>query len=826
MSSSWFVVKSDGGRVGPFTSQQLLTLAQNGQLLPDHRVWREGLAEPALARKIKGLFQSATAVASSPPERVETIQSLPTPSEDPASPRELQAHNSVRAERIQRGREFLGTQAGNLKRGLSTAVGEAKRLMADAITEANRSIDESEQITLRDKLVFGRSSKYCDWLIPHPTVAKRHFEIALNDTVITIRDLNTDTGTFVNGSRIPPKEVQTIASGDTVTAGPYVFQLNGISLRTVSKGQHAHLVCINLSKDVPSSDPRETLRILNQVTLEILPGEFVILLGPSGSGKSTLMNALSGRSLATSGDVLLNEQNLYANFDALKKRMAIVPQRDLLHDRLSLTSELSYTADLRLPPDIIGKEKTELVAMAINQVEMAEKASTPIANYSGGQIKRASLANELLSNPSLLFIDEATSGLDEHSDKEIMHMLRKLADAGKTVICITHNLGNVVECAHTIVVMANGGHLAFVGSPQESLQYFSISDLGQLYQRLKDRTGPEWTAAFSETRRYAEMADAAEKRSCLAGRPEIKREVVTPLQKVGVCIRHARTTARRNIALQLRDRRSLFVAAVQPVLVSFLIVVLFGSLKSGISQLPDASQVLFLLGISAFWFGCNNASKEIVKERTLFEKERNAGLDAVGYLMSKFLLLSLFTAAQSVFLLCIVTFGTRLEGSLIAYSIGLFVTGVCGVSLGLAISAMSSDTDVAATAVPLAIIPQVILTGAIKPVEGWSQWISAILAPCYWCFGMLWKSLTNSLKFSPAKPMWSQNSQLMSLLVICLFTTVFMSLAVSRLLGVKIAELAKRAELETWIRSVTDLNKSASARTKSVSPGASTAGRR
>ena len=81
------------------------------------------------------------------------------------------------------------------------------------------------------------------------------------------------------------------------------------------------------------------------------------------------MNAMSGRSRTTGGDVLLNEQHLYANFDALKKRIAIVPQKDLLHERLSLSAALSYTADLRLPPDISGKEKTDVVAMAIRQVE-------------------------------------------------------------------------------------------------------------------------------------------------------------------------------------------------------------------------------------------------------------------------------------------------------------------------------------------------------------------------------------------------------------------------------------------------------------------------
>ena len=254
-------------------------------------------------------------------------------------------------------------------------------------------------------------------------------------------------------------------------------------------------------------------------------------------------------------------------------------------------------------------------------------------------------------------------------------MLRRLADDGKTVICITHNLGNVVECAHSIVVMANGGFLAFVGIPVETLAYFAISDLRQLYLRLMDRTAPQWAAAFARTKRFADIAVSADKRSLHSDRPEIRRAPVTPLQHLGVCVRHSITTGKRNVALQLSDKRSLLVAAIQPVLVAFLIVILFGTI-SGLLTAMYSQQVLFLLGITAFWLGCNNAAKEIVKERSLFEKERNAGLDAVGYLMSKFVLLSLFTAVQSTLLLWIVAIGTGLQGSMIVYSVK-FISGRC-----------------------------------------------------------------------------------------------------------------------------------------------------
>jgi len=82
---------------------------------------------------------------------------------------------------------------------------------------------------------------------------------------------------------------------------------------------------------------------------------------------------------------------------------------------------------------------------------------------SGGQVKRASLGNELISDPSLLFLDEVTSGLDEHSDREMMTLFRQVAESGKTVVCITHSLANVERNCHLVVVLTPGGKPVLLG---------------------------------------------------------------------------------------------------------------------------------------------------------------------------------------------------------------------------------------------------------------------------------------------------------------------------------------------------------------------------
>ena len=689
------------------------------------------------------------------------------------------------------------------KKAIASIAGHAKTIVENAVTEARRDVDETELITVETKLVIGRSSKHADWLVPDPSVAQKHASVSNNDGQLVLRALDIRGKVILNEERIAAKQDVELKQGDIIKIGPAEFQIEGQGVRVISKGDHAHLVCHNLSKEVNATDGSGKLCILNKVHLDIEPCNFVVLLGPSGSGKSTLMNALSGRSLATSGEVLLNQENLYVNFDRLKTRMATVPQKDLLHSSLSLNAALSYTAQLRLPNDLSAKERNKLVEQVIHEVEMDERASASISTYSGGQIKRASLANELLPNPSLLFIDEATSGLDEHSDKEIMSMLRHLADAGKTVVCITHNLGNVLEYVQTLVVMANGGYLAFVGSPQEALHYFDIDDLGELYLRLKDQEGEEWARQYGRTRRGHQMRENTAKKSDRDTGMKIEREQISSLQRLGQITKHARVVLGRIIELQRKDMNSLIVAIAQPIFVFFLIWMVFGNISDETSQkeYTDGMAILFLLGISTFWFGCSNSAKEIVKERELYDRERNAGLSAIGYLLSKTLFLFGLTMGQAGFLFLATMFATNLDGDFISYALSLMAIGGCGVGLGLTISVFSPNTDVASTAVPLAIIPQVILAGMLKSLDGISEFLACFVAPSYWCFGSLcftWNEEWSGPMLMD--DMFSQEHYWTSLFMIGLFTLFFFVACGIKLQGIKVAELGRSAELEKWLK--------------------------
>ena len=131
---------------------------------------------------------------------------------------------------------------------------------------------------------------------------------------------------------------------------------------------------------------------------------------------------------------------------------------------------LYYASKLRLPPDLNCQE---VIEKTLQQVELLERRNTLVRDLSGGQLKRVSIAVELLANPKLFFLDEPTSGLDPGLDKKMMELLEKLAKEGRTILLVTHATNNINLCDR-LVFLGQGGNLCYFGSPGEALNFFSL----------------------------------------------------------------------------------------------------------------------------------------------------------------------------------------------------------------------------------------------------------------------------------------------------------------------------------------------------------------
>ncbi len=624
-------------------------------------------------------------------------------------------------------------------------------------TVVTKKKEPLQRVVLKKDTIIGRNPEQSgdSTLVPldHPQLSRSHARMSVKDGRVWIKDLKSRTGTFVNGKRIQ-KPVE-LKPNDTVGIGPFSMPVSQpekgppeVDIHT--RSGNTDVVARNLTRIVGKN-----IKILNNVSLCIKPKRFVCLLGPSGGGKTTLLNALSAREPATSGEVYVGGVNLYRDFEMLKSEISLVPQHDQAYEMLTPREILKYTANLRLPGDTGHKEIKTRVEEALFSVELTQRknddknkpgkankqeiAGTQIKRLSGGQKKRVSLANETVCRPTLLFLDEVTSGLDEETDWKIMQLCKQMADDGITVICVTHTLVNVEAFCDQLVVLARPGFLVFSGSPKDALSFFQVDKLGDIYRLLKKTetelgdpvlNAKQWQKKYENSPYYAPVPNVNNGDPSLD--PPHKKEKTSKQAKAEwrECLRQFFILSGRNIRLLSRDMRTLGIALTQSILIAVLLVLAFDNIDA-----QKQFSLLFLLGISAFWLGCNNASKEIVKERSIYIRERDVNLSVTAYLFSKAWVFGLLVLLQALGLTLIVQYFREVPGNNLVQMILVANASICGTALGLLISAGCSTQDQANTVVPLALVPQIILGGAIVPVlPEAGEKIAKICISQYWIY--------------------------------------------------------------------------------------------
>ncbi len=365
--------------------------------------------------------------------------------------------------------------------------------------ELRRSISIDDLFRGKDRLVIGRGAD-CDVSLPHPSISRRHALLERLPDGLRLRDLGSLNGTLVDGRRL--REPTVLRPHERVGIGPYLFVYANGQVQTMDASRGLRLEARRLEK-VVAVGGGQTRKLLDNVNLALEPGEFVSLLGPSGSGKSTLMDCLNGRRPATGGRVLANGEDFYRHFDNFRQSLGYVPQRDIVHTGLTVARALAYTARLRLPTDTDPAELHARLEDVIRLMELGPHRDTLVSDLSGGQIKRVSLGAELLGQPALLYIDEATSGLDAGTEARMMRLFRQLADEGRSIVCITHNVDNVDLCNLVLILLR--GRLVFLGPPSEGRAFFRVGRLSDVYDRLEEKAPEEWAKEFAASSLHQEF---------------------------------------------------------------------------------------------------------------------------------------------------------------------------------------------------------------------------------------------------------------------------------------------------------------------------------
>lgn len=572
---------------------------------------------------------------------------------------------------------------------------------------------EVDEIPLAGELLIGRAEN-ADVILPDPRVSRSHAQIQKTPGGFRVVSLTERAESLVNGQYFDQHD---LVIGDQLQFGPFYFRFNGRHLQQVASVSGGTLNVANLCREVRAGS------ILENVSLHIERCQFVGILGPSGSGKSTLLGALSGLRPADSGAVKINNTDLYSHFDDLRTLLGYVPQEDIVHRELTVRQALVFSARLRLAADTPRFEIEKLAMQTIDELGLTERASTEIWRLSGGQVKRVSVAAEVLSRPPVLFLDEPTSGLDPATEFKMMELLRNLAGTGCTVLCTTHLMENV-HLMDLLAVLLDG-RLIFAGSPEETRAHFGVQRLTLLFDKLEEKTAEEWAREFEAKREAAiptETSAAAPVR-----RPAKKKRFWSTLPIL----------LQRQWAILRADPRNFLVLFGQPLAI--------GALVTWASN--DVSLILFFAYVATLWFGCSNGVQEIVKEIPIYRRERIVGLGRTVYLASKFVTTSVITAAQAGLLYGWCYFAEHaMHGSAIWQMAALCGTALTAAGIGLAISALARTSMQAVMLVPLILIPQILFSGyTVKahemsaPVLAVSRCVPTFAAQTMMDVSLLWQ---------------------------------------------------------------------------------------
>ncbi len=535
--------------------------------------------------------------------------------------------------------------------------------------------------------IIGRDAK-CEVVLNHPGVSRRHASLRrIPGGGCSITDLRSTAGTFVNGHRFDCHE---LTVGDRVKLGPFDLQYDGEALCRLSSARGASIQAIDLCQTTGECTQ------LDRLSFTIPPSQFTGILGPSGAGKTTLLHILAGLRSPADGKVLVNGEDSHAH----ARSFGLVPQEDIVHRQLTVGQALRFSAQLRLPASTPGIQIQKLILQTMDELGLRSYADHRIGRLSGGQRKRVSVAAELLAHPPVLFLDEPSSGLDPATEFQLMEVLRELTNTGCTVVCTTHVMENAYLMDELIII--TGGCLAFVGTPQEAREYFDVTRLPALYERLLERPAAEWKEEF-EDRRSVKMAAPPDEAPLPA--QQHRRSFVLPILLA------------RQWAILRADWRNFAILGGQPIVIAALVAWVT----------DDESLAFFFAYVTTLWFGCSNAAQEIVKEIPIYRRERLIGVGRHAYLASKLLFLFLITATQSMVLYAGLLIGHGGTDGAPQFQIGaLLGIALAAVGMGAAISAIARSVMQAVLIVPLLLIPQILLSGHPVPANEMKPGVHAV----------------------------------------------------------------------------------------------------
>ncbi|MEW2415788.1 FHA domain-containing protein [Streptomyces sp. NPDC046866] len=625
-------------------------------------------------------------------------------------------------------------------------------------------------------------------------VSRHHAEFRSTGGRFEIHDLGSHNGTYVNGQPLAKSGTALLGPNDIVGVGHSTFRIVGDRLEEFVDSGDVSFSARHLTVTVDGGK-----QILKDVTFGVPEKSLIGVIGPSGSGKSTLLKALTGYRPANEGEVLYDNRNLYKQFAELRQRIGLVPQDDILHKELKVATALKYAAKLRFPGDTAESERAARIDEVLRELKLDIHKDKKITALSGGQRKRVSVALELLTKPSLIFLDEPTSGLDPGMDRDVMQLLRGLADDGRTVLVVTHSVAELSLC-DKLLVMAPGGSVAYFGPPDEALNFFGYSTWADVFSAFENYRDYDWAGRWKGSQHY--QLYAADLDAVAPQQVAMQPQQMIPPKAQGWGDQ-LWTLMRRYLSVIASDRGFLALMVIMPAVIGIVSTVIPAKFGLAPPTPPsrfngDAGTIMLILAVGMCFSGSANSVRELIKERVIYERERATGLSRSAYLMSKVIVLGVITAFQSV-IMCAIAFTPRklpVDGVFMdpatELCISVIALGLTSMMFGLVISSLVKTAEKTMPLLVMFAIVQVVFTGLLFQIydkPGLEQF--AWLMPSRWAIAAAGTTLNLAKLMAPfdqqhpenTDPLWDATAGQWTLNIIVLLALgIACGFAVQRLL--------------------------------------------
>lgn len=498
----------------------------------------------------------------------------------------------------------------------------------------------------------------------------------------------------------------------------------------------------------------EELTLIDEISTTFYPGQLVAIVGPSGCGKTSLIKTIAGLNETSEGKIIWHGESVDEK-DFEPSELGYVPQFSIACEELTVIENLRYSSRLRINTGSSDELEAHLDTI-LQQTGLTEFAEKQVKVLSGGQKRRLSLAIELTANPSILLCDEVTSGLDLHSERQIVKLLKSLAkNQNRMVLSVTHSLENIED--YDAVVVLYNGVLVYHGPPEKILEYFKAKNPSGIYHQLPQLDKEAWKHSWNDLKgNYPIDITADQEKS--------RSEIFNPPNTISQTL----TLLNRRWKIFFRDKAQVLISLALIIGFPLLVILFSESGREPIRKLSDAKeQNLFLelqnqaavhqdqltvgsavSGIIMFQvillclMASNNSSREIAGERQIWEKERLAGVSPTSYLFSKLVFLSALVLIQSTVMAYLVEFFWQFRGNFMLHWISLILVNGSMTFICLAISSLFKNAAQASLLSIYLVGFQLPLSGAILTLPDLPERITRPFISAYWS----WSGSIDSLQ--------------------------------------------------------------------------------